>query len=118
MSVTLNGYNLNVVGFSGGCSTLNTQYDAWDPTKLKVVHKTKIHVKLYEWTFTCIEDDVAWNDSAAKTLKALGDSVVSLESTLYVRPISPTNVKIVAVEILVDNEAQTLRRFSVSVEPT
>jgi len=118
MGVSLAGFVLKVVSSNGGCSTLNTQNDAWDRVKLKVVHKTKIYTKLYQWTFTCLEDNIAWEDSAAKTLKALVDSVVPLESTLYVRPISPLNVKVVAVEILAENEAQTMRRFSVTVKPS
>jgi hypothetical protein len=94
-----------------------TQYDVWSPKKGKAVHKVAVYGKTYTWTFTCIEDNVAWNNSAAKNLKALVDAAVPLESTLFVRPISAINVKIVAVDLLACNEAQTIRRFNVTVKP-
>lgn len=118
MGVTLNNFALNVVSFKGGCYAISSEYDVWNREKSCIVHKVSVFGKTYAWTFTCIEDDVSWNDSAAKNLKALGDTSVPLESTLYVSPIAALNVKVVAVDILVENEARTMRRFNVTVKET
>ena len=118
MTVTLANHNLNVVAFNSACTALCSQYDKWDPAKARVVHKTNIYGKTFTWTFTCIEENVDWDNSAAKTLKALVDAAVPLESTLFVYPIVATNVKIIAIDILAENETQTIRRFSVTVEPS
>jgi hypothetical protein len=117
MSVTLDSQSLNVVNWEEGLTSLSAMWDKWQNGACK----RNITVFGYVRTFKldCVEQDVAWASSLVKYFeeKAAAGTALAFASTLAVRNVSSTNVKITSVGFsAVDVAAQNLRSFSLELQ--
>lgn len=117
MSVTLDSQALNVVNWEENLVPLSSMFDKWD----NGTAKRNMTVFGYARTFKieCVEQDVAWASSLVKYFeeKAAAGTALAFASTLAVRNVSSTNVKITRVGFSArDVAAQNLRCFSLELQ--
>lgn len=117
MSVTLDSQTLNVVNWDESLTPLSTTFDKWE----NGAAKRKVSVYGYVRTFKleCFEQDVVWASSLVKYFeeKAAAGATLAFVSTLAVRNVSSTNVKITGVGFsAVDVAAQNVRNFSLELQ--
>ena len=117
MSVTLDSQTLNVVNWKESLVPLSSVFDKWEDGTAK----RNIAVFGFVRTFKidCIEQDVVWVSSLVKYFeeKAAAGTALAFASTLAVRNVSSTNVKIMSVGFsAVDVAAQNLRSFSLELQ--
>ncbi len=119
MSVTLDGQSLNVTDWAEDLSLLSTSFDKWENGSAK--RKLTVHGYVRSWTLECIEQDVAWASSRVKYFeeKAATGSILAFVSTLAIRNVSSTNVKIIHVGFSANDVAsQNIRSFSLELQET
>ncbi|MCW4002422.1 MAG: hypothetical protein NWE95_00710 [Candidatus Bathyarchaeota archaeon] len=117
MSVSLDSQTLNVVNWDESLVPLSSMFDKWD----NGTAKRNLTVFGYVRTFKidCVEQDVAWASSLVKYFedKAAAGTLLAFVSTLAVRNVSSTNVKITGVSFsAVDVAAQNLRSFTLELQ--
>jgi hypothetical protein len=81
-------------------------------------HAVRVYGKVHKWALTCIEQNIAWAQSAVNYLYGLqsAGTAILLGSTDPRRPISPPQSVVVAQVILKLSQAdavQNIRRFTV-----
>lgn len=112
MSVTLDGQSLNVVNWDESLELLSTMFDKWESGTAK--RKITVHGFVRTFKIECVEQDVAWASSLVKYFeeKAAAGALLAFASTLSVRNVSSTNVKITGVSFSAsDVAAQNVRGF-------
>ena len=117
MSVTLDGQTLNVTNWDGDLVPLSTMSDKWENGTCK--RDMAVHGYVRTFKLDCFEQDVAWASSLLKYFeeKAAAGAVLAFASTLAVRNVSGTNVKITGVGFSArDVAAQNLRNFSLKLQ--
>ncbi len=117
MSVTLDSQTLNVVNWEENLALLSTMFDKWSSGTAKRNMAVFGYVRTFK--LDCVEQDVAWASSLVKYFeeKAAAGAALAFASTLAVRNVSSTNVKITSVGFsAVDVAAQNLRSFSLELQ--
>jgi len=118
MAFTIDGYTLNVTDFSESSRPTASEWFAWENEALAL--KRFVYGLKRVWNLSCVEKDVAWNESAALYLrnKAKSGETVTFtvdEGDRYQLP--ATTVYVVNVEIemrLVGG--QNIRYFTVQLK--
>jgi hypothetical protein len=116
MTVTLDGKTLDVKSLGEDFQAVNSQWDAWENQAYK--RKLKVVGKVRQWTLDCVENNVAWASSQAKSFQdsATAGSTVSFSVTDEVRVIN-TTVYILGVQIHVaDLAGKNIRYFTLSLQ--
>lgn len=67
MTFTVDSFNLNVSGFSESSEPVGSEWYSWEGDRITVKRFT--YGILRRWTLSCVEVNVAWNNSAAKYLQ-------------------------------------------------
>jgi hypothetical protein len=117
MSVTLDSQTLNVVNWEENLAPLSTTFDKWENGAAK--RKISVFGCIRTFKLDCFEQDVVWASSLVKYFeeKAAAGTALAFASTLSVRNVSSTNVKITNVGFsAVDVAAQNLRSFSLELQ--
>jgi hypothetical protein len=112
MSVTLDGQALNVVDWNENLVPLSTMSDKWENGTCKRDMAVYGYVRTFK--LDCVEQDVAWASCLVKYFeeKAAAGAILAFASTLAVRNVSSTNVKITGVGFSAsDVAAQNVRSF-------
>lgn len=115
--MTLDGQSLNVTDWAEELSLLSTSFDKWENGSAK--RKLTVHGYVRSWTLECIEQDVAWASSRVKYFeeKAATGAILAFVSSLTVRNVSSTNVKIVRLTFSAkDLATQNIRIFSIELQ--
>ncbi len=115
MTVTLDGYTLNVTDITESINAVGTEWDAWENEQY--TRKRKIYGKIRMWRLSCVEKDVAWSNSAANhfmTHVENGEAVTFIvdEGTRYQ---INTNVYIISINVSFPRGTQNIRTFSVQL---
>ena len=116
MSVSLDGQVLNVAGWVEDLNLMSTQFDKWENGSAK--RKMVVHGFIRRFNLESVEQDVAWDSSLVKFFeeKAAAGDVLAFTSSLAVRAVSGTNVKVVRVGFSAfDVAAQNVRSFGLEL---
>lgn len=117
MSVTLDSQTLNVVNWEESLVPLSAMWDKWENGTCK--RNMTVFGYLRTFKLDCVEQDVAWASSLVKYFeeKAATGALLAFASTLAVRNVSSTNMKLTSVGFAaVDVAAQNLRSFSLELQ--
>ena len=116
MTVTLDGKTLDVLHLGESADPVQVQWDAWENSAYK--RKVKVYGLVRRWSLNCVEKEVAWASSQAKSFQesAGAGTTVTFQVTDQVR-IVDTNVKILHVGLNVaDLAGKNVRRFSLTLQ--
>jgi len=119
MTITLDGKTLNVTSFSESVEPVAVEWDTWENGQYK--RKYKAYGAVKTWTLECIEENVAWTNSAAKQFQekaASGEQVTFIVDEGTRHQIN-TNVYILNVDLILELVGtQNLRRFTIKLQET
>lgn len=116
MSVSLDGQSLIVTDWEEELELLSTSFDKWEDGVAK--RKIAVHGFVRSWKLECVEQDVAWSSSRVKYFeeKAAAGTTIAFVSSLTVRAVSSTNVKVLRVGFCASEvAAQNIRSFSLEL---
>lgn len=116
MSVSLDGQTLSVVDWDESLELMSTVFDKWEGGSTK--RNMMVHGYVRCWRIDCVEQDVAWASSLVKYFqeKASAGSILAFVSTLAVRNVGSTNVKVTGVGFSArDVAAQNIRNFTLQL---
>jgi hypothetical protein len=116
MTVTLDSKTLDCKQLSENCQIIVTQWDAWISAVFK--RKVKVLGVVRVWTLSCVENNVAWGSSQAKSFEDSGKAGTELAFAVTdeVRVIS-TNVYVLGVIIdAMDLAGKNIRRFTLTLQ--
>ncbi len=116
MTVTLDGKTLDVKSYHEDFAVVNKQSDVWE----NGVYVRKVSVRGVIRTFSvqCVENDVNWASSQAKSFQDTGEAgtIVTFTITDQVRVLS-TTVYILGMSLdAQDLAGKNIRRFTVSLQ--
>jgi len=116
--VKLDGKTLNVLSFGEDARAVMSQWDAWVDGAYK--RKVKVLGISRSWMLDCVENDVGWTNSQAKSFQetAAAGFTVTFSITSEVRVIN-TTVYIIDVGIQVaDLAGKNVRHFTLTLQET
>lgn len=116
MTVTLDGKTLDCKSLSEGFEVINVQGDDWENSAYK--RKIKVLGIVRTWTVECVENNIAWASSAAKSFQDTGaaGTTVAFAVTDEVRVISATVYILGVTQDIADLGGKNVRRFTVSLQ--
>jgi len=117
MTITLNGKTLIVTDFQENVEAVSVQWDTWESGQYK--RKYKAYGAVKTWTLECIEENVAWTNSAANDFqqKAESGDYVAFVVDEGNRHQINTNVYILNVDLRLDLVGtQNIRHFIIKLQ--
>lgn len=116
MTVTLDGKTLNAKSLHEDFSVVNKQSDVWENGEY--VRKVSVRGVIRTFSVQCVENNVAWASSQAKSFEDTGTAgtTVTFAITDQVRVLS-TTVYILGVSMdAQDLAGKNIRRFTVNLQ--
>ena len=118
MTFTIDSRNLTVTRFSEDVEVIKTEWDAWEDGAYK--RKVKVCGTIRKWTLECIEENVAWADSAVKHLQDKAEAGNPVTWTINEGTTHSVNTDVYVLEVAVAYEntesLQDYRRFTLTLQ--
>jgi len=117
MTVTLDGYTLTVLSIEDFVEAVASEWHGWKNGQY--THKRMVFGKTRRWRLECVEENVAWDNSAAKHFQTHVEDGASVSFTVSEgnRYSVNTNVYILDVQVTLElTGTSNIRYFSVTLQ--